>query len=128
MSLTQTRAMTQFTAPTVLRRPAETYATAVPTTYNLFTVTGVILLRSLNALVTVAMAVGAKTIAVRANAIAMDNAAYDLASDAVGTRIIVHGAVVVETIISALAASSVSTATLPWVVGPGTIDLSLIHI
>lgn len=125
MSLPKTMAVTQFTAPAVLIRPAETYPTGAPTTYNLFTVTGVILLRALSALVTVVMPAGAKTIAVRANAVAMDNTAYDLASDAVGTRIIVHGAVVVESIISALAASSVTTATLPWVVGPGTIDFIL---
>ena len=126
MSLPKMMAMTQFTAPTILRRPAETYIAA--DTYDLFTVTGVILLRALNAYVTVGMAVGAKTIAVRANAIAMDNTAYDLASDAAGTRIIVHGAVAVETIISALAASSRTTATLPWVVGPGTIDFILTGI
>ena len=125
MSYSKIMAQTQFTAPTIRRRPAETYPTAAPTTYDLFTVTGNILLLALSAVVTVLMPAGAKTIAVRANAVAMDNTAYDLVNNAVGTRIIVHGAVAVETIISAMAASSVTTATLPWVVCPGTIDFIL---
>ena len=123
MSLSQTVKTSRFLAPSILRRPAETYPAAG--TYDLFDVTGNILVMALTAVVGGVMAVGAKTIAVRANAVAMDNTAYDLASDAVGTRIIVHGAVAVETIVSALAASSRATLTLPWYVCPGIIDFIL---
>jgi hypothetical protein len=116
----------KFTGYNIAIHAPRTYPTGTPTTYPIFTVTGVILLRALSAIVALAnMAAGAKTIAVRANAIAMDNTAFDLVGAAVGTRIIVHGAAAVETSISALSASSRTTGTLPWIVGPGTIDFIL---
>jgi len=125
MSLTQTLKKTKFTAPNIAIRSARTYPTGTPTTYGIFTVIGNILVWALTAIVTVNMPAGAKTIAVRANAVAMDNTAFDLVGLAAGTRIIVHGAVAVETSVSVMAASSRTTGTLPWIVCPGTIDFIL---
>ncbi len=125
MSIPQMEKQTKFNAPNIALRSARTYPTGTPTTYVIYNITGVILVRALTAIITVNMPAGAKTIAVRANAVAMDNTAFDLAGLAAGTRIIVHGAVAVETSISALAASSRTTGTLPWIVGPGAIDFIL---
>ena len=125
MSLPKLIERTRFGAPQTTRRPSEAYALAAPTTYGLFTVTGFILILELSATVTVVMPAGAKTIAVRAGAVAMDNTAYDLVNNAAGLQIIVQGAVGLEIIISALSAASNTTGTMPWVMTPGAIDFIL---